>query len=112
MPAFPSESRYLLGWRIQLLGGSPPDSSGAWGIFAKAVEGLASVIGEKAAVAAQEEGEDHGLNEYRSRLSELDADTQDFIVARVLPSQTETHAILRTLKASASKPRTENQTTR
>ena len=67
-------------------------------MFAKAVEGAATVIGEKAAISALEEGEDHGLNEYRSRLPELDADTRDFIQARVLPAQTETHGIARALK--------------
>jgi len=89
---------HLLGWRIHLLGGTPPESSGAWGVFAKAVEGAATIIGEKAAIATLEEGEDHGLNEYRSRLSDLDTDTQDFIQARVLPAQSETHGILRALK--------------
>jgi demethoxyubiquinone hydroxylase (CLK1/Coq7/Cat5 family) len=89
---------HLLGWRIHLLGGTPPESSGAWGVFAKALESAATIIGERAAIATLEEGEDHGLNEYRSRLSELDEDTRDFIQARVLPAQTETHAIARALK--------------
>ena len=95
---------HLLGWRIHLLGGTPPESSGAWGVFAKAVEGAATVIGERAAISALEEGEDHGLNEYRSRISELDSDTRDFIQARVLPAQTETHGIARALKLSGSIP--------
>lgn len=95
---------HLLGWRIHLLGGTPPESSGAWGVFAKAFEGAATVIGEKAAISALEEGEDHGLNEYRSRLGELDPDTQSFIQARVLPAQTETHSIARALKLSAAQP--------
>jgi len=95
---------HLLGWRIHLLGGTPPESSGAWGVFAKAVEGAATVIGERTAIAALEEGEDHGLNEYRSRLGELDTDTRDFIQARILPAQTETHGIVRALKLSGSSP--------
>ena len=96
---------HLLGWRIHLLGGTPPESSGAWGVFAKAFEGAATVIGEKAAISALEEGEDHGLYEYRSRLGELDGDTRDFIEARVLPAQTETHGIARALKLGISQPR-------
>jgi hypothetical protein len=91
---------HLLGWRIHLLGGTPPESSGAWGVFAKAVEGAATIIGEKAAIATLEEGEDHGLNEYRTRLGDLDTDTRDFIQARVLPAQNETHGIARALKLS------------
>ncbi|MEO8901346.1 MAG: DUF2383 domain-containing protein [Polyangiaceae bacterium] len=95
---------HLLGWRIHLLGGTPPESSGAWGVFAQAVEGAASVIGEKAAISALEEGEDHGLNEYRSRLSKLDADTQDLIQARLVPAQAETHGIVRALRLRAEEP--------
>jgi hypothetical protein len=91
---------HLLGWRIHLLGGTPPESSGAWGVFAKALESAATLVGEKAAIATLEEGEDHGLNEYRSRLANLDVDTRDFIEARVLPAQNETHAIARALKLS------------
>src|SRR5450432_2920701 len=93
---------HLLGWRIHLLGGTPPESSGAWGMFATALEGAAAIIGEKAAIGTLEEGEDHGLNEYRSRLGELDVDTRDFIAARVLPAQNETHDITRALKLSGS----------
>jgi Domain of unknown function (DUF2383) len=89
---------HLLGWRIHLLGGMAPESSGAWGVFAKTLESAATLIGEKAALATLEEGEDHGLNEYRSRLANLDLDTRDFIEARVLPAQNETHAIARALK--------------
>jgi hypothetical protein len=51
-----------------------------------------------------EEGEDHGLNEYRSRLANLDADTQDFVQARLLPAQTETHGIARALKLGIPQP--------
>ena len=94
---------HLLGWRIHLLGGTPPESSGAWGVFAKALESAATIIGEKAAIAALEEGEDHGLNEYRSRLANLDADTRDFVQARILPAQNETHAIIRALKRSRAR---------
>lgn len=99
---------HLLGWRIHLLGGTPPESSGAWGVFAKAVEGAATVIGEKAAIAALEEGEDHGMNEYRARLGELDSDTRDFIQARLMPAQNETHGIARALKLSNAERSTNN----
>ena len=93
---------HLLGWRIHLLGGVPPESSGAWGVFAQALESAATVLGERAAIATLEEGEDHGLNEYRSRLIDLDADTRDFIQARVMPEQTETRGIARSLKLRCS----------
>src|SRR5262245_50542913 len=48
----------LLRSAIIQLGGTPSDSSGPWGVFAKTVEGAAKPFGERAAVAALEEGED------------------------------------------------------
>src|SRR5687767_14489953 len=51
--------------RIAQLGGKPADSSGTWGGFAKLVEGSAKAFGVKAALAALEEGEDHGLRMYK-----------------------------------------------
>ena len=51
---------------IVACGGTPAEGSGAWGTFAKVVEGGAKVFGEKAAVAALEEGEDHGLADYNT----------------------------------------------
>lgn len=38
--------------------------SGAWGTFAKAVTGTAKVFGNKAALKALKEGEEHGLKQY------------------------------------------------
>jgi len=54
----------LLRERIERLGGEPAKSSGVWGGFAKVVEGGAKIFGVKAALAALEEGEDHGLKMY------------------------------------------------
>src|SRR5436190_3772391 len=64
---------------IRALGGEPATTSGPWGAFAKAVEGGAKVFGEKAAVYALEEGEDHGLDDYREDTSKLDAGTRQLI---------------------------------
>jgi hypothetical protein len=89
---------YLLNWRIQLLGGDPPDSSGAWGFFAKVVEGTATALGERAALLALEEGEDHGLSEYNERCQKLDSDSQLFLQQRILPLQAETHGLIRVLR--------------
>src|SRR5438067_12012282 len=44
--------------RIEQLGGSPAESSGPWGTFAKMVEGTATITGDKNAIGALEEGED------------------------------------------------------
>jgi len=80
------------------LGGNPDEKSGAWGTFAKLVEGGAKVFGEKAAIAALEEGEDHGLRLYRDDIPKLDASSRALIEQDVLPAQERTHRSLSTLK--------------
>ncbi|TMQ11471.1 MAG: DUF2383 domain-containing protein [Deltaproteobacteria bacterium] len=82
---------------IVAAGGTPAKSSGPWGTFAKAVEGTAKTLGDKAAVSALEEGEDHGLKDYRDDLNKLDPTCRD-IVARMIPQQQTTHDRLSALK--------------
>jgi rubrerythrin len=48
----------------------PSEGSGAWGAFAKAVEGTAKLFGNAAAIKALKEGEEHGLEEYREALDD------------------------------------------
>jgi len=90
----------LLREQIFALGGTPADSSGPWGVFAKAVEGTAKAFGEKAAVAALEEGEDHGLKDYRDELDETDLDinTRSIVTSQLLPAQQVTHGRMSALK--------------
>lgn len=83
---------------IMDLGGEPATTSGAWGMFAKAVEGGAKVFGDKATVVALEEGEDHGLDDYEEDLDALDPETRSFVVDKLLPAQQRTHARLTALK--------------
>ncbi|HEY5925996.1 MAG TPA: DUF2383 domain-containing protein [Kofleriaceae bacterium] len=82
------------------LGGKPADSSGPWGLFAKAVEGTAKVFGDKAAIAALEEGEDHGLRDYKGELDDEDLDMQSkaLLTSRLLPAQQATHDRMSALK--------------
>src|SRR5688572_24562249 len=49
-------------------GGQPAQGSGAWGAFAKAIEGTAKLFGNDAALKALKEGEEHGLKEYQRAL--------------------------------------------
>ena len=65
-----------------------------------AVEGSAKVLGEKAAISALEEGEDHGLKLYRDDIGKLDASARTVIETEVLPAQERTHKSLSTLKHS------------
>ena len=86
--------------RIAQLGGKPSESSGPWGGLAKLVEGGAKVFGVKAALAALEEGEDHGLRMYRDDLDKLDVSTRQFVESELLPSQQRSHDSMSALKHS------------
>ena len=82
---------------IVAVGGTPAKGSGPWGAFAKAVEGTAKILGDKATVAALEEGEDHGLKDYKVDAGELDAECQR-LVGQLLPQQQQTHDRMSALK--------------
>jgi hypothetical protein len=83
---------------IQTLGGDPATSSGAWGGWAKLIEGGARILGDKATIAALEEGEDHGLKEYRLDDKDLDPALRQLVVSKLLPKQQETHGRMSSLK--------------
>jgi len=83
---------------IRKLGGTPAESSGIWGAFAKIVEGGAAALGEKTAIAALEEGEDHGNADYKKDLTKLDADVRSVVEEKVVPLQLRSHAKMSALK--------------
>jgi uncharacterized protein (TIGR02284 family) len=84
--------------QIAQLGGEPAKSSGAWGAFARLVEGGAKVFGDRAAVSALEEGEDHGLKLYRDDLDKLDPASRQVVELDLLPAQERTHQSISALK--------------
>lgn len=88
----------LLRQRISSLGGTPEQGSGAWGVWAKLVQGGGNLLGEKTALQALEEGEDHGLDDYRRDLDELDGETRSWVESNILPNAERTHGTLSTLK--------------
>jgi Domain of unknown function (DUF2383) len=81
-------------------GGEPAKGSGTWGAFARLVEGGAKTFGERAAVAALEEGEDHGLKLYRDDLDKLDVTGRGLVEMDLLPAQEKTHRSMSELKHS------------
>jgi uncharacterized protein (TIGR02284 family) len=83
---------------IVQMGGKASEDSGAWGTFTKLFEGSAKAFGEKAAIAALEEGEDHGLRLYRDDLNKLDAHSRALVESDLLPAQRQTHDALSALK--------------
>lgn len=87
---------------VRRLGGDPAEGSGAWGAFAKLVEAGAKLFGEKAAIAALEEGEDHGRDDYRRDVAKLDGPSRTVITTTVIPEQERTHRALSDLKRALS----------
>jgi demethoxyubiquinone hydroxylase (CLK1/Coq7/Cat5 family) len=92
----------ILTEEIRKLGGTPAQSSGPWGTFAKLVEGGASALGEKAAVAALEEGEDHGNADYKRDVKKLDGSVRSIIEEKVVPLQLRSHGAMSSLKKRLS----------
>ena len=64
-----------------------PADSGLWGDWSKAVEGVAKVFGDKAAITALKKGEEHGVHTYEKALrnQELDAEIREIISSKLLP---------------------------
>jgi hypothetical protein len=92
----------LLQDAIVAAGGTPAEGSGPWGVFAKVVEGGASILGDKLSVAALEEGEDHGLKDYKVDIGDLDAATRTLVANRLVPEQQRTHDRMSSLKKRLS----------
>lgn len=92
----------LLSSEIQRRGGKPAQGSGPWGAFVKLLEGGATLFGEKAAIAALEEGEDHGRDDYKRDMPKLEPEARDFIQRQIMPEQLRTHQAMSTLKKRLS----------
>ncbi|HEX5749639.1 MAG TPA: DUF2383 domain-containing protein [Archangium sp.] len=84
--------------RVEKLGGKPVEGSGIWGTFAKLVQGGADLLGEKSAIQALEEGEDHGLADYQRDMDKTHGEARRFVRMELLPSQKRTHERLSRLK--------------
>ncbi|MDO8757154.1 MAG: DUF2383 domain-containing protein, partial [Elusimicrobiota bacterium] len=82
----------LLKERIRRRGMEPPQTSGLWGAWSKAIEGAAKVFGGKAAIKALKVGEEHGVNEYETALRDESLDPEiKALIRRTLLPQTRAH---------------------
>jgi hypothetical protein len=94
----------LLKDRIIDLGGRPAAGAGPWGAVTRAIETGASAFGDRAAIAALEQGEDHGVRDYREDVVKLDVLARDLVLEQLLPLQQQTHRVIsdlnRELKAA------------
>jgi hypothetical protein len=61
--------------------GRPAESAGAWGGWAKLVQGTANLFGDAATLKALKEGEEHGLKDYEEALRDqtLPADSLELV---------------------------------
>lgn len=51
--------------KITELGGQPSEDSGAWGTWAQTITGASKIFGDKSALEALKQGEEHGLKLYK-----------------------------------------------
>jgi len=86
------EAANTLRQHVHKCGGKPDQGSGAWGTFAKAIEGSAKLFGQTAAIKALKEGEQKGARDYESALQSKDLPTEcaELIRSQLLP-QTKAH---------------------
>jgi len=85
------------------MGATPSGDSGAWGAFAKAVEGTAKLLGESPALQALIAGEEHGIDEYKEALLDEDvmAEIKTVIQSELLPEQRQNVQTLKQLQGAA-----------
>lgn len=75
--------------QIRQMGATPSEDSGAWGSWAKIVQGGANIMGKQATLKALQEGERTGAEDYEEALQdpELPSDVRSLIETRLLPAQ-------------------------
>ena len=88
----------LLSAEIVRQGGKVPESAGPWGALVDSIEHVAAVFGAGAALAMLEEGEEHGLRDYRQDLSNVDLPARALMERRILPAQVETRRAIQSLR--------------
>lgn len=75
--------------QIRQMGANPSEDSGAWGSWAKIVQGGANLLGKQSALKALQEGERTGAEDYEEALQdpELPSDVRSLIETKLLPAQ-------------------------
>jgi uncharacterized protein (TIGR02284 family) len=89
--------------RIRELGGEPSDSSGAWGAWAKTVQGTMNLFGDASALKSLKEGEEHGLKDYQEALDDVDPASAQLIQNQLIPAQQRHINLLDQLVSSVGK---------
>jgi len=72
----------ILAQNVRSMGGIPDTDSGAWGVFAKAVQGTANFFGAGSAVESLLQGEESGRNDYENALNDPKVMTECKVMIR------------------------------
>ena len=89
---------------VRDLGGKPSQSSQTWGAIAKAVEGVAKLLGNTAALKALKAGEERGAATYKEALTNehLPEGFIEFVRTTLLPqTRAHVHVLDRILQSAA-----------
>jgi demethoxyubiquinone hydroxylase (CLK1/Coq7/Cat5 family) len=103
------EAANMLRTHVHQYGGEPEHGSGAWGLFAQAIERTASLIGNTAAMKALRAGEERGVKDYERALQELDIPPESQLLIRsdLLPrTRTHVHVLERLMTECENAART------
>ncbi len=66
------QSANTLTANIREMGGVPETDSGAWGVFANAVQSASNLFGEESAIESLQRGEEHGRDDFETALEDDD----------------------------------------
>jgi len=91
----------LLRDEVKRLGGEANNASGVWGVWVKAIEAIATLLGDVATLKALKEGEEHGLRDYKDALEKLDEKARELVERRLIPAQNRHIALLEELIAAS-----------
>jgi uncharacterized protein (TIGR02284 family) len=91
----------LIREEIKRLGGEADNASGVWGVWAKSVESIATLLGDAATLKALKEGEEHGLRDYKDAIEKLDGGSRDLVERLLIPAQNRHIALLDELIAAS-----------
>jgi hypothetical protein len=86
---------------VLALGGDPEEHTGASGMVAKAVEGVASFLGDASGLRALHEGEERCLTDAKKALPELEGSARAFVETMLIPRLGKHTELLDTLIARA-----------
>lgn len=89
-----------LSQNVREMGGTPDDDSGAWGVFAKAVQATADLFGPGSALESLQQGEEKGRDDYLDAIADervMDS-CREMIRSELLPRVNHHIATLERLK--------------